>query len=155
MQPIVRIALLATTAAVVFLNPLYLGRVLYYSLFVLLFGLGLLYWYTTWHVGKKAASVYVKGPLRYRSNATMASSLEEKRVWGALVITDDEVLFLMRSGKTIETGWSAVRSEVICTAPFANQRKKGLLLATEKEGRYVYINATEPVVALLSPPQNE
>lgn len=155
MQLLIRIALLATFAAVVFLNPLYLGRVLYYALVLALFALGLLFWYTTWRVGKRAAREHLKGPVRYYANGSLAPSPDERRTWGALVVGDDEVCFLVRSGSIIKTGWSVRREDVIHTAAFVSKRKKGLLLATEKEGRYFYATAIEELVALFDAPQKE
>lgn len=154
MQLLVRIALLATTAALVFLNPLYLGRGLYYALLVLLFALGLLFWYTSWRVGKKAAASHLGEPISYYANGSLARSLDERRLWGALVVGDEHIHFLVRKGKTVEGEWKVRRADVIHTAAFVSKRKKGLLLATEKEGRYFYTNKAEQVATLVGSPQN-
>ena len=152
MQIIIRIALLATTAAVVFLNPLYVGRTLYYALLALLLALALLFWVTTWRIGRKRAARYVKEPLLHHESGSYSSSLDEKRELGALVVTEEKILFLVRRGTPIETAWEIERGDVIHLSPFVTKRKKGLLIATEEEGRYCYTKKPERLITLLTVP---
>ena len=155
MQLLIRIVLLATTAAVVFLNPLYLGRAIYYALLALLLALALIFWVTTWRIGRKRAARHVAEDILHHESGAYSSSLDEKREWGALVITEEKMLFLVRRGETVETAWEIERGDVIHLSPFVTKRKKGLLIATEEEGRYFYTNKPESLITLLKLPQKE
>ncbi len=155
MQLLIRIALLATTAAVVFLNPLYLGRSLYYALLALLLALALIFWVTTWRIGRRRAARYVQEEILYHESGAFSRSLDEKKEWGALVMTQETVRFLVRRGALIETAWQIDRHDVVHLSPFVTKRKKGLLIVAEEEGRYFYTNKPERLITLLKSPQKE
>ena len=155
MQLLIRIALLATTAAVVFLNPLYLGRARYYALFALLLVLALIFWVTTWHIGRRRAQRHVGEPIRHQVSGALFSSFTERREWGALVITDEKILFLVRSRARIENVWSIDREQVIRLAIVVAGRKNNLLIATEEEVRYFQTSKPEKLITLLRVPQKE
>ncbi len=155
MQFFVRIALLVTMADVVFLNPLSLGRAIYYALCVLLFGLGFIFWVTTWHIGRRRAGGHVDGKILCHQSGSLSSSLDEKRIWGALIVTEQHILFLVRRGSVVETAWCIERVAVVQCLPFVTKRKRGLLFTAEEESRYFYTNGAEPLLTCLKIPQKE
>ena len=72
-----------------------------------------------------------------------------------MVVTEEKILFLVRRGTPIETAWEIERGDVIHLSPFVTKRKKGLLIATEEEGRYCYTKKPERLITLLTVPHQE
>jgi hypothetical protein len=107
MQTLISIALLIVTLAVAFINPYYIGRFAYIGLLGLLFLLGALLWLSFIWVSKRAA-----GSVVLHSRFGRLTLPSKDRVWGRLVITDQELSFYRRAGRTVEQLWSLSRSEV-------------------------------------------
>ncbi len=155
MRLFVRIALLATCALVIFINPHYIGWLGYGSLIALFFVFGLLYWVTTWRISRREAERFVQQPIRVRCDGAWTVAIGQKAVWGSVVITACEVLFLTRNQSTVECAWRIDLAELVSIQSVMAGRKRALLLQDEKEGRYVYGCTTKLLATLNASFQNE
>jgi hypothetical protein len=99
MQALIKLILLALTFFLVFINPSYIGKGLYYSMFPLLFLLVWLFYRITYYVSEKEVRKAVDEPFHYSLFCAMVPPLGEGDLQrGRLIIAEDEIILYRRDG---------------------------------------------------------
>lgn len=107
MNVLIKALLLALTFILVFINPRYIGKTMYYSLFPLLFVLVWLLDLATNYISmKKAQSVIGKQILYSRMGSMIPFSNEGEITRGRLAVTEENLVFLKKTKKGCEQVWS-------------------------------------------------
>lgn len=149
MRFLLSVFLLATMLVVIFINPLWLGRILHFTLILLLFVLGGLYWYVIAKVSAKDAATFVgERVILLRFGATGETAAQTKR-WGSLVVTEAEILFLSRKAKEIEVAFRLDRDHIRSVSLEKEGRKKRLLLIDDEEEHWILATRPSALVRLL------
>ena len=100
MQVLVKIALLALTLVLVFINPLYIGRVVYYSLFPLLFVLVWLFYRIAYYVTEDAVRKVTSEPFSYSRFCALIPPVDDgDLISGRLLITDTRLVMFQKEAK--------------------------------------------------------
>ncbi len=99
MQALIKLILLGLTFFLVFINPSYIGKGLYYSLFPLLFLLVWLFYRITYYVSEKEVRRATDVSFHYSLFCAMVPPLGEGDLLrGRLIITEDEIILYRRDG---------------------------------------------------------
>ncbi|MEA5028039.1 MAG: hypothetical protein VB056_04090, partial [Sphaerochaeta associata] len=87
MQVLIKIVLLSLTLVLVFINPLYIGRVVYYSLFPVLFILVWLFYRISYYVTEEAVRNVSGEPFSYSSFCALIPPVDDgDLIRGRLII---------------------------------------------------------------------
>lgn len=99
MQALIKLILLALTFFLVFINPSYIGKGLYYALFPLLFLLVWLFYRITYYVSEKEVRKATDETFHYSLFCAMVPPLGEGDLLrGRLIVTKDAVVLYRRDG---------------------------------------------------------
>ena len=142
MQALIKIALLALTLVLVFINPLYIGRVVYYSLFPLLFVLVWLFYRTSYVVSERAVRKATTEPFSYSCFCALVPPVDDgDLIRGRLIITDKRLALFQKDAKqkAVKEVWSMDIAEVkhFTVGQVLSVRKGVTFLAEELEARFV------------------
>lgn len=153
MRFLLSILLLATMLVVIFINPLWLGRGVHFSLILLLFVFGVLYWFVITRVSAKNAATFLgERVLLCRFGATGGTVGGPNR-WGSLVATEEQILFLSRKAKEIEIVFRLERDQIRSISLEKEGRKKRLLLIGDEEEHWILAARLSALAALLEAPK--
>lgn len=142
MQVLVKIALLALTLVLVFINPLYIGRVVYYSLFPLLFVLVWLFYRIAYYVTEDAVRKVTSEPFSYSRFCALIPPVDDgDLIRGRLIITVTRLVLFQKEAKggTVKEVWSMDIAQVkqFTVGQVLSVRKGVTFIADEREARFV------------------
>ncbi|MGH0052832.1 MAG: hypothetical protein ACQ5SW_05540 [Sphaerochaetaceae bacterium] len=99
MQTLIKLVLLALTFFLVFINPAYIGRGIYYALFPFLFLLVWVFYRITYYVSEKEVRRATDVPFGYSLFCAMVPPLGEgDLVRGRLVVTKKDIILFRKDG---------------------------------------------------------
>jgi hypothetical protein len=116
MQVLIKLALLALTFFLVFINPAYIGKMLYYSLFPLLFLLVGLFYRVAYYVSEKTVRKVCDQQFSYSLFCAQVPSIGDGDLTrGRLVVTDTSLVLFQKDKKGIgrcKEVWRLERSKL-------------------------------------------
>ena len=146
MQVLIKLVLLGLTLVLVFINPAYIGRATYYSLFPLLFALVWVFYRITYYVSEKQAHQHDDVACSLSLFCAMVPSFGDgDLIRGRLLFTTTDLILLQRmaKGKGLKKAWSVPIKDVkkFSLGPVLSVRK-GITFQTEGgDVRFVLRNA--------------
>lgn len=129
MQIFLRLALLATMLAVVFINPAYIGRSCYNLLLFLLLLLGVLFWYSSQRITSRMQRKLIAEEILLVRSGIYKGPEDLKGRWVTLLLSDHTLYVLERGAREVEILLAVARSEVAVQREAG--RKKVLRLQIE------------------------
>lgn len=148
MQVLIKFVLLSLTAVLVFINPLYIGRVLYYSLFPLLFVLVWLFYRTAYFVSEASVRKVFQESYSYSLFCALVPPVDDgDLIRGRLVFTSKSLVLFQRNpkGGGCKEVW---RMDIDQIKQFTVGRvlsvRKGITFSTEeREARFVSLRGSK------------
>ncbi len=142
MQVLIKIALLALTLVLVFINPLYIGRVVYYSLFPLLFVLVWVFYRIAYYVSEDAVRKLVSQDFSYSCFCALVPPIDDgDLIRGRLIITETRLALYQKQAKggAIVEVWSMDVDQIkeFTTGQVLSVRKGMTFLTEDREARFV------------------
>lgn len=153
MQVLIKLVLLSLTLVLVFINPHYIGQVVYYSLFPLLFILVWLYYRIRYYVGEEQVRKVTDESFTYSCFCALVPPVDDgDLIRGRLVITSKRLALFQKEakGRAVKEVWSMDIDQVkqFTVGQVISVRKGVTFIAEEREARFVSYRASKDKEAI-------
>lgn len=154
MQALIKIVLLSLTLVLVFINPHYIGQVVYYSLFPLLFFLVWMFYRISYYVSEEQVRKVTQESFTYSSFCALVPPIDDGDIIrGRLVITSKRLILFQKETKirgAVKEVWSMDINQVkqFAVGQVLSVRKGITFITEEREARFVSYRASKDKEAI-------